>query len=306
MRLFRLRRAVRWGSLAMVSIGLAATPVLAQSGPPVAHDPEHAVGVRATGMAGAFTAVADDGSAAYWNPAALATGSFFSLLIDRNTLDRQSALLLAIGTPPLGLTYYRTTTAAATNGPSTLVAHHAGVTIVQSVGDRLAVGATLKAVHGVAVSDAGSISSNKFDADLGVITTGSFARLGLSVHNLLQPEFASPSGAMRLDRRVRAGLSVNAREDTIVAADLDLTKISTARGDWREVAIGIESHPVRAAWLRGGVHVNAAGSGGTGTAPIASVGGSYAIYGALLADAQLSVGSAQGDRGWGVGLRFVF
>ncbi len=30
---------------------------------------EGPVGVRAAGMGGAFTAVADDGSAAFWNPA---------------------------------------------------------------------------------------------------------------------------------------------------------------------------------------------------------------------------------------------
>ena len=35
------------------------------------------VGERAQGMAGAFVAVADDATAAYWNPAGLATGSTF-------------------------------------------------------------------------------------------------------------------------------------------------------------------------------------------------------------------------------------
>ena len=33
-------------------------------------------------MGGAFVAVADDASAVYWNPAGLATGSYFSLLLD--------------------------------------------------------------------------------------------------------------------------------------------------------------------------------------------------------------------------------
>ena len=45
------------------------------------------VGTRAIGMAGAFVAVADDATAAYWNPAGLTTGAFFSLLADR-TLTR--------------------------------------------------------------------------------------------------------------------------------------------------------------------------------------------------------------------------
>src|SRR3954463_13304902 len=40
------------------------------------------IGTRAQGMAGAFTAVADDATAAWWNPAGLATGSFFSAIIE--------------------------------------------------------------------------------------------------------------------------------------------------------------------------------------------------------------------------------
>ena len=70
-------------------------------------------------MAGAFVAVTDDASAVYWNPAALASGAFFSLLIDRTsaeaTLDEpvdsrggsRSGTVLALSTPPFGLAYYR-------------------------------------------------------------------------------------------------------------------------------------------------------------------------------------------------------
>ena len=67
-----------------------AVPARAQAQPPV--------GVRAAGMGGAFTAVADDASATFWNPAGLATGAFFSLVLDRNSLDRGSATLISLGT----------------------------------------------------------------------------------------------------------------------------------------------------------------------------------------------------------------
>jgi hypothetical protein len=277
---------------------------------------EAPVGVRAAGMGGAFTAVADDGSAAFWNPAGFATGSYFSLVLDANILDRRSGWLVALGTPPLGLSYYRTAIAGEKNGRNTLVAHHAGVTLVQSVGDRLALGTTLKFVHGIADSQGGAggaaISSNKFDADVGVMTTGSLGQLGLSIRNLLQPEFQAPGGAIRLDRRVRAGVSIHVGQDTTLAADLDLTTAKTPRGDWRDAAIGLETHPVRNAWVRGGVHWNtrrrgsAALAGQAGAAPIGSIGASYAVYGAVMADGQISFGSARGDRGWGLGLRYVF
>jgi hypothetical protein len=298
---------------------LAVTPsASAQTDAPLRQDPGHAVGVRAAGMGGAFTAVADDGSAAFWNPAGFASGSFFSLVADANMLDQRQSTLVALGTPPLGLSYYRTAIVAEKNGRNTLVAHHAGVTLVQSLGGHLAVGTTLKLVHGIA-SPAGSaaISTNKFDADLGFMSTGSIAQVGLSVRNLLQPEFRTAGGgAIRLDRQVRAGVAIHAGQNVTVAGDVDLTTAVSPRGRWRDAALGVEVHPAVKAWLRGGVHWNAArlrrgasagqAGGAGGAAPIGTVGGSYAVYGAVQAEAQASFGSADGDRGWGVGLRFVF
>src|SRR3989442_15512345 len=45
------------------------------------------VGVRAQGMAGAFVAVADDATATWWNPAGLATGAFFSGVVEYDSLQ---------------------------------------------------------------------------------------------------------------------------------------------------------------------------------------------------------------------------
>jgi hypothetical protein len=108
---------------------------------------------------------------------------------------------------------------------------------------------------------------------------------------------------VELERHVRAGISLNMGRKSVAAADFDLTTRETARGDWREVALGAETNPVRKAWLRGGLHWNTAGDT---AAPIGTLGGSYAVYGSTVADAQVSFGSRDGDRGWGVGLRFVF
>jgi hypothetical protein len=291
-----MRAAAAAGVLTCVLVLASAPPAQAQAEPPV--------GVRAAGMGGAFTAVADDASAVFWNPAGLAGGSFFSLVLDRNVLDHDSATLLAIGTPPLGLSYYRTATRDLAGSRHSLVGHHAGVTLLHSLADRVAVGATLKLVRGVVSSGDASVSTNTFDTDIGVMTTGAFARLGLSVRNLTGPEFDVPGGgSVRLDRRVRAGIAVNATRRLVAAADFDLTTAETARGEWREAALGVEAHPVGKAWLRGGVRWNTADGP---AAPVGALGASVAVYGSTQADAQVTFGSSDGNRGWGVGLRFVF
>ena len=282
------------GSLAFLLASVA--PAQAQAEPPV--------GVRAAGMAGAFTAVADDASSVYWNPAGLASGAFFSLVLDHNSLDNRSATLIAIGTPPLGVSYYRTEMRESATRPNSLVAHHAGVTVLQSLADRVAVGATVKLVRGVVSSSGASVSTTKFDTDLGLVTTGSFGRIGLSVRNATEPDFTAPDGQLvTLERRIRAGVALNLGRRSMAAADVDLTTAQTARGEWREAALGVETNPVKKAWLRTGVRWNTAVGQ---AAPVGTVGLSLAVYGSTMADAQMSFGSEDGDRGWGVGLRFLF
>ena len=311
---------------------------------------EPPVGVRATGMGGAFVAVADDASAVFWNPAGLASGSYFSLALDDNRLQtpddtsfphRRSAFMLALGAPALGMSYLSTTVTRAAqpvitldpaSGTNTrlirverLAARHVGATLVQSLTRNLAIGATFKLVRGSAstgvvnVADAAAFDASgdlfpargttKFDGDIGLMLAGTYAKAGIAVRNLLEPTFATPDGAasITLERRVRGGVSLLVRQTITVAADVDFTKASTSLGEWRDAAIGAEARAARRAWVRGGIHWNTAGGdSGPGAAPIASLGGSYTVYGSVLADGQVSVGSENGDRGWGVGLRFVF
>src|SRR5687767_9247590 len=74
-----------------------------------------AVGQRALGMGGAFVAVANDSSATWWNPAGLATGPFLDVAIGggsgtadaRLPASRTGVWSFSLGTPPLGLSYYR-------------------------------------------------------------------------------------------------------------------------------------------------------------------------------------------------------
>ena len=290
----------------------APSAAVAQGAPPV--------GVRAAGMAGAFVGVADDASAVYWNPAGLASGAFFSLVLDRATLQPPAGqntpdltgTFIAVGTPPLGVTYYRTTfpvgsgitgpnEGKSTSGSEMLFAHQFGVTVDQSLHDGLAIGATIKAIRGVTPG----ASKMAFDADIGVMASGAAARAGLVVRNAFEPELASSGGPVRLQRSVRGGVSLLIKEMVRVAADADFTTATVPSGRWRDAAVGAEVHPFSRAWVRGGIHWNTAG-GPLEAAPIVAVGGSAAVYGSLLVDAQVSVGSENGNRGWGAGLRYNF
>jgi len=159
---------------------LALAGVLAAGG--AGAQPIENAGVRALGMAGAFVAVADDTTAVYWNPAALAKGPLFgavfeSLRGDLNPppdqlapdVSTRSATLVAVGVPSLGVSYYRSRLVRAPaadaaegsirndggaggSGLSSLTTHQVGATILQSITADFIIGSTLKWVRGVAAT----------------------------------------------------------------------------------------------------------------------------------------------------------
>jgi hypothetical protein len=306
------------------------------------------VGTRAAGMGGAFVAVADDASAAYWNPGGFAAGNLFTMVVDRSTAKAdpggpdsaasRSGLLVSLGMPALGLSYYRlhatTLTPSARSGASstadpvgiaevrldTLVTHHSGATLVQSISRGVAVGATLKVVRGVAestlaadldrrrlletASEPGGKGTSKFDADIGVMAALGTVKIGLTVRNVTQPAFATRSGnrALTLRRHARAGVAVTLREGWAVAADLDLTREQTPSGPVRIVAAGTEARIGRKAFVRGGLRLNTVDASGAALA----AGASYTVMGPVLVDAHVTAGSDQAQRGWGIAARLVY
>ena len=198
---------------------------------PVAQaQPADAVGIRAQGMGGAFTAVADDATASWWNPAGLAGGAYFNALIEYSTRreppndrtaggDLQNASQtdardFAVAFPALGLSYYRlqvsqiqpqtstgTTAASRQEGGATEVhlrsmeVSQFGATVGQSLGSHFVIGSTLKLVSGGAAllvrpDGTGSIAAA---ADISIPTA---THAGLDV------------GAMAVYGRARFGLMV--------------------------------------------------------------------------------------------------
>ena len=166
----------------------------------------------------------------------MALGYMFSLVVDRKVTDLNAASLedlsrhgtaslITLGMPAFGFAHYQLRTTSVTPAGTmlarfpqggetpvrmvrldTLMAHHTGVTLVQSLYQGVALGATLKIVHGdIATSivpegnrderleEAAGLTTEgetKFDADIGVMAGGGRLKVGFTVRNLTEPSFA--------------------------------------------------------------------------------------------------------------------
>lgn len=311
------------------------------------------LGNRAASMT-AFVAVADDASAVAWNPAGLVLGPFFNISVDLGRSEtapdgpleapgaaRVTTTLLAIGVPPLGLSYYRMgfTTLAPTGsavegdprretvqvGVRTLVTTHLGATVLQSLGDHLTVGTTVKLVRGrigggtapLGSWDEGfdqaetldTEGSTTGDLDIGVMFTAGRVRAGAVVRNLTEPTFGGergPDGAFTVGRHARVGLAWGDRwpgaATTLVALDADVTRVESAAGDRRDVAAGVERwFGMRRLAVRGGVRASTVGD----ARPVTSAGLSYAVRSGAYVDAYLARGT-RGVSAWGIAGRLSY
>ena len=183
------------------------------------------VGTRAQGMAGAFVGVADDATASWWNPAGLASGSYFNLVLERGRTtqpaepgpdgpaSRLTTSGFAVAFPALGANFYRLQVAGigpinpiaggsegrqpegGARSAHLLAVSQFGITVGQSMGDHLVVGSTLKILRGGAIA-----------ADIDA--TGD----GLDRAAALDPEGATRGdldlGAMARAGRFKAGLTL--------------------------------------------------------------------------------------------------
>lgn len=270
---------------------------------PLCAQPFETAGVRALGMGGAFVAVADDATAAWWNPAGLGAGSFFTLSLERQDLDDRSATGVLVGAPSVGLSYIRTRVRQ--DPQSSLIAHQTGITLLHSVTWGFTVGATLKFVRALAATGPDDVfgrASNTLDVDAGAHIVSGPLRLGITIRNLREPEFDAGNGVtIPLERMARAGVAwVNDRWTG--AVDLDLTSTHDVEGERRMLAIGAERRWEKRFAARGGLRVNTDDD----RTPLGAFGGSAAVWGALWVDGQITWGRRKTDQGWGLAARFAF
>ena len=291
-------------------------------------------------MAGAFVAVADDATANYWNPAGL-TGVFFSGVLDVQRIDTRLdpvpthrhgtsdlTTFASLASPTLGLSYYRLRSwrvvrAAAgveadTASLTSLVTHHAGVTLVQPFGPGLTVATVVKAVRGTAAVGSGDSaapiqtlfdqtsalsgrSTTRLDLDVGVMLGVGAVTVGFVGRNLREPEFdLSDNDAVRLRRQFRAGLAVRPTGSLVVAVDADLSITATAAGPRRAIAVGAEQRLGRLV-VRAGGRLNIEADT---PEPIGALGLSLELLSGVWLDGQVTGGRDDGDRGWGISTRF--
>lgn len=282
-----------------------------------------AVGVRAQGMGGAFTAIADDASATWWNPAGLASGAYLNLLLeygeatDSPLPDNGPHRGVALAFPALGLSYYRmavsqmrasSSTAASTAvrqdpgtfGFRTLEVSQFGATVGQSLSNHLVIASTLKLLRGGGESEG--------DLDVGAMVAYRTWRVGLMARNVREAELGEGDEAVSLQRQFRAGLAWSSAANTAyggaaLAFDADLRAVPTAFGDERRLAAGGEVW-TRARWL--GVRAGISGSTLGERREAYSAGVSLAVRRGIFGEGQLTGGSDPLRSGWSLGLRVTF
>ena len=282
-----------------VSAGFAALFLLLTPGLASAQLPIESVGSRAQGMGGAFTAVADDPSAPFWNPAGLVTGvpvgGAFELT--RFQTGNRKALFGSLVSWPLGLGYLRQ---SAEFKGSTFKSSMVGVTVLQTVIEGLVVGANLKYVRGT-IEDTGTHSSGEFDLDLGAMADFQKVRIGLMLKNLRQSEFTNAAGiATRTPRQIRAGVAVLPKDGVTLALDLDLDTVGLWDGPRRVIAVGGEARVSARLLARGGVRWNFEDDLNR---PAVSAGASWALRPSAWLDAHYTYSENRRERAFGVALR---
>jgi hypothetical protein len=287
------------------------------------------IGVRAQGLAGAFVGVADDATAVYWNPSGLATGAFVSFVVDYSRLEAkyeapdrpQTSLFTGLSAPPVGVAYYRMPSYAVRTSEAAVSASGSreevgrsvravavstlALAALQSIGEYVVVGSTVKLVHG----ERGGFSESTGDVDISAMAAYGKVRLGAVVRNLTTPAFSldgAPSEAVELQREARVGVGWGSgwrgASRVIAAFDADVMRRPTPSGDRRDIAGGVETwwHG-QSIGIRGGVRRSTVGE----ARGVVAGGISASLMKGMFVEGHVARGSRD-DQSWSVGVRVAF
>jgi hypothetical protein len=340
-----------------IATSIAALVVLVGLSPPLRAQSFDQVGTRARGMGGAFVAVADDATATWWNPAGISNTLIFDGVADfrhEELIDPQQTPIsgetaglrntaggVTVAVPPLGFGYFRVRQtglepATAEGGPGrqeegtapharSLLTQQFGVTLAQSIGDFVVVGATVRLVHGTvgsavaafdhpdaaldAAADADGPSATKADVDVGVLARAGRVRVGFAARNLASPTFTAADGTpWRVSRVARIGVAVVSeaaragRQKWTAAFDADLASDETPSGRRRDIAGGIERWFAGRVAVRGGVRASTVDDARV----TGSVGGSVAVRSGVFVVGEATAGGDRAASGWGLALHVQY
>ena len=198
-----------------------------------------------------------------------------------------------------------------------------GLTLVQSMLPGVHAGATLKYVRGTLRGDTGDAAlppselldsgeelgggaaENRFDLDAGVIGVAGPVRVGAVMRNIRALTFGD--GGFTLPRQTRVGAALDIEKaggpPLTLAVDADARRYTTASGDRRVIAAGVEQWlGKRRIGVRGGGRFNMVGA----KERVATAGASILVRTGFYVEGQVAHGGADAERGWGVGARVTF
>lgn len=234
---------------------------------------ENGAGARAQGMGGAFTAVADDASAAYWNHAGLSSLKSFSATLTYDTMFMDAAYSNLIAAVPLGPgalgvnIFYMSfgsfenvdidsNTKSGSVSPFTLAGN---ISYGISLGSLFSVGAGVKILN----QSLGEISNLGFAGDAGISFKTDFFKAAITGRNI------GAAGGFSLPMDVRLGLAVlpiqSAQNSLIISADAGYVFKDTL-----DISAGIEYTGMKTFSIRAGYKYRLTGNNLTGLTGIAA------------------------------------
>ena len=270
------------------------------------------LGARATSMGGAFTGVADDSTAFYWNPAGIAFGAFLGAGIyhgreqsdrgGRMFEDRASGLSLEYTFMGVAFTQFRQSVGVDSDHRG-LDTFDVAVSVLQSLPiDNLVVAANVHYLSGTTSLGDVQSGSSSWDVDLGVMYEhNGFFRAGLMLSHLREARFVLPDDErLRVPRHARAGISFRLPQSFLIAFDADLSTQGPSSDTWREISLGAEKGFLdRRLFIRGGLRAEAGSN--LGSRPALSLGVGVQFWKLELEAAYLASSSSRDEAYW-VGL----